>query len=304
VFALYSGAAFGLSTTGGQSYLIASVPASSLSLGSAAYFIGSTLGNSLGNTLSGPLVDKFGFHALGSWMVVATLVITLGTASLLPVPTGEGRRRRQRAENERSFTEILKRREVQLLMALRFFPTFYWGVATFLIPLLIFRAAGTKAAATHYGAISLVIAACFQLLTGRLCDRFGRPRPMLVAAALVALSALLLAAGARSLTGLYLFGIMGAASAWSLSTTMPGLVADVSTPSEKGRILGATHFCWSAGMLGGNLTGGALVARSATLAFGVGAAAAALAAVTAVALYFCLGSSEKSLTTSAACGAS
>jgi len=285
VLAFYSGAAFGLVTTGGQSYMIASVPASSLSLGSAAYFIGSTLGNSFGNTFSGPIADQFGFHALGRWMVMATAAITVATALLLPTPAGEGRKKERQAGKQRSFLGILRRGEVALLMVLRFLPTFYWGVATFLIPLLLFRATGTKSAAAHYGAISLVIAACFQIMTGRLCDRYGRPRPMLVAAGMVALSALLLAAFAHWTAGLYLFGIMGAASAWSLSTTMPGLIADVSGDGEKGRILGATHFCWSAGMLSGNLVGGGLVDHSATLAFGVGAVAAVLAAVTAAALY-------------------
>jgi MFS family permease len=283
--ALYAGAAFGLSTTGGQSYLIASVPAASLGLGSAAYFIGSTLGNSLGNTISGPMADRLGFHELGRWMVLATAAITVGTALLLPVPPGEGRRSRNPSGSDAGFGTILRRPEVRLLMALRFLPTFYWGVVTQLMPLLIFRAAGTNTAAAHYAAVSLVIAAGFQILTGRLCDRFGRPRPMLIAAGLVALSAVLLATFADSLAGLYALGIMGAASAWSLSTTMPALIADVSGEGEKGRVLGATHFCWSAGMLFGSLAGGHLIEYSAGLAFGAGAAAALLAAVTAAALY-------------------
>jgi MFS family permease len=284
VLAFYSGAAFGFSTTGGQSYLIASVPAGSLSLGSAAYFIGSTLGNSVGNMLAGPIADDVGFHALGRWMVAATVVTTTAAAMLLPRPVGETRRTTADAAKGRSFAQILRRREVRLLLALRFLPTFYWGIATFLIPLLIFRLAGTKTAAAHYSAVSLVIAAVFQLMTGRLCDRFGRRRPMVIAAWLVALSAALLAAFGETLAGLYVFGIMGAATAWSLSTTMPGLIADIAGDGEKGRVLGATHFCWSAGMLSGNLVGGDLVERSVTVAFAVGAAAALLAAVTATAL--------------------
>src|SRR5262249_49558927 len=110
-------------------------------------------------------------------------------------------------------------------------------------------------------------------------------QPMVIAAVLVAASGALLAVFGHTLTGLYVFGIMGAASAWSLSTTMPGLIADVAGPTEKGRGLGATHFCWSAGMLSGNLVGGGLVNHSATLAFSIGAMAAAVAALTATALY-------------------
>src|SRR5262249_37435947 len=112
--------------------------------------------------------------------------------------------------------------------------------------------------------------------------------PMVVAACLVALSAGLLAVFSHSLVGLYVCGIMGAASAWSLSTTMPSLIADVSGSGEKGRVLGATHFCWSAGNYSGTRLAGLLAERSTALAFSAGAAAALLAAITATALYVAL----------------
>ena len=54
--------------------VVTSVPASSLSLGSAAYFIGSTLGNSVGNMFSGPIADALSFETLGRWMIAATTV--------------------------------------------------------------------------------------------------------------------------------------------------------------------------------------------------------------------------------------
>jgi MFS family permease len=92
----------------------------------------------------------------------------------------------------------------------------------------------------------------------------------------VTLSAFGAALFARSYIGLYLFGVIGAASAWSLSTTMPGLMNDIVGEEEKGRIVGAAHLAWSLGMTSGNLGGGWLVEIYTGLPFYVATAFCAL----------------------------
>ena len=63
-----------------------------------------------------------------------------------------------------------------------------------------------------------------------------------------------------------------AASAWSLSTTMPGLLQLIGREGEKGRIVGMAHLVWSAGMLTGNLGAGKLIEWGPSLPFGIAVA--------------------------------
>ena len=62
------------------------------------------------------------------------------------------------------------------------------------------RLTGTKTAATTYSAISLGIAAGFQILTGRLCDRIGRWKPVFISSSCVTISAVGLAGPGPSRT--------------------------------------------------------------------------------------------------------
>src|SRR5439155_16983550 len=91
---------------------------------------------------------------------------------------------------------MLTRREVQLLLAIRFLPTCYWGTVTLLVPLLLFRLTHSEASAGDYAGVSLVLACACQSLTGRLCDRAGLRLPVLVAPLGITISALGLAMGA------------------------------------------------------------------------------------------------------------
>ncbi len=267
---VYSGLCWGFQTTASQSYMMDAVSGRSLGFGAAVYFIGFTLGNALGNTVLAPLSDTLGFRTMGGIMVVGMALLFIGTALLLPGGRPEGGESRGGFRRSMGgYRGLFRQKIVLMLMGVRYLPTCYWGVATLLIPLLIFRATGTNTAAAHYTAVSLVIAACFQMAVGRLCDRFGRRRPILIASFAVALSALGAALFARSFAGLYIFGVIGAASAWSLSTTMPGLMNDIAGEEEKGRIVGAAHLAWSFGMTSGNLGGGGLVDIHPSLPFAV-----------------------------------
>ncbi len=280
---VYSGICWGFQTTASQSYMMDAVPGRSLGFGAAVYFIGFTLGNSLGNLVLAPLSDTLGFRTMGGIMVGGMAALFIGTAFLLPGSRPEGLRssRGTFRKTMGNYSGMFRQPIVLRLMGMQYLRTCYWGVATLLIPLLIFRATGTNTAAAHYTAVSLIIAACFQMAAGRLCDRFGRRRPLVVAISAVTLSALGAALFARSYIGLYVFGVIGAASAWSLSTMMPGVMNDIADEEEKGRIVGATHLAWSLGMTSGNLGGGWLVEIYTGLPFYVATAFCALASVLA-----------------------
>lgn len=257
--ALYAGVMFGLSSVGGQSYLMGAVPRESLGLATAGYFMSGTLGGALGNYAGGAVADthpRLGFAYLGGTILVGeALLLAVAVVALPALPRPAVARSLKVLLG--GYREVLRRPGVTPLLALRYLPTFYWGCVTLLLPLLIFHAAGTKRAVGQYSSLSLVVAAACQLLAGRWIDRRG-PRPVvLTAIALVTTSAALLALSLGSLAGIYAFGILGAAAAWSLSITMPGLVNDLAPEAEKSRLLGATHLAWSAGLVSGSLVAGA-----------------------------------------------
>jgi MFS family permease len=111
------------------------------------------------------------------------------------------------------------------------------------------------------------MAAGFQLLTGRLLDKVGYRLPVLIMITTLPIVPFLTAIFSTSVTGLFVTGVLGAMAAWSLATTIPGLVRAVADEAEQGRILGATEFVWSLSMMFGNLIGGRLVDVNAGLPF-------------------------------------
>lgn len=285
-FCIGIGIASGFDSAGGQSYLIRAVGPRLIGTASAGYFLGNTLGTSLGNLIAGPVADSLGYAALGTLALTGCGFLTLGTMIGLPHVDGSPKPNHVAAPETRDKPQrLIWRKEVLLLLAVRYLPTCYWGTVTLVLPILIYRATGSNTAVTTFSAISLGIAACFQMLTGQVCDRFGRWGPILVAAGIETISAFGLAFWSDSLTGLYIWGIIAAASAWSLSTTIPGLIQLIARDEEKGKLVGTTHFVWCAGMLTGNLGGGWLVERGASLPFLIGGVFVFGAWICAVALY-------------------
>jgi MFS family permease len=218
-------------------------------------------------------------------MVVTSLVVIATTGWLLPPPpAAEVGPRTSMAATIRGYQTIWRRYEVRLLVGLRGMPTCYWGAATLLVPLLLYRASHVASTAATYAGISLALAASCQLLTGRIADRVGRRAPAVVLTCGIVLSALLLGLFSGSVVGLYLFGILGACSAWSLSVLMPGLIKELSEPGEEGRTLALTHFVWSGSNLVGSLGAGALVVVNSGLPFLIAAVLNVFAILMAVAL--------------------
>ena len=63
---------------------------------------------------------------------------------------------------------------------------------------------------------------------------------------------------ARQLWGVFLFGVLGIASAWALASLLFVLVSDGVPRPEHGRAFGLLHATWSIAMISGALLGGAL----------------------------------------------
>jgi MFS family permease len=280
----YSGLLGSLQTTAGQAYLMEASRRSRLGIASAGYFLGGTLGTALGSEAAGrflgagfgtplghlgasllPPRSAPGFYSLGAMSTLLALALIAG-GLLLPRLKWASAAPRPVELTPAALAPLLARREVRLLLGIRFLPTCYWGAVTLLVPLLLFRLTKSAASAGAYAGISLALASACQMVTGRACDRFGLRLPVRIAPMGITLSALGLAVGARSVPALWVFGVLGACSAWSLSTTMPLLIDDASGPGERGRIVGLTALAWNAGMLSGNLVAGKLAsdARCAT----------------------------------------
>jgi MFS family permease len=258
VLMLYGGLLGSLQGTAGQAYLMAATRRSRLGRASAGYFLGNTLGTALGSHVAGGVARAWGFAPLGVASTALAAALMLGALLLLP-PLARPKEEKAREPNMfAALPGMLTRPCLRLLLGIRFLPTCYWGAVTLLVPLLLFRLTRSDEVVGDYSGVSLALAAVFQLITGRVCDRTGVQLPLRLAPVGITASAVGLALGARSVAALWGFGILGACSAWSLSTTMPLLIDDVSGPGEKGRVVGLTFLAWSAGMLVGNMVAGRL----------------------------------------------
>ncbi|MCE2434126.1 MAG: MFS transporter [Candidatus Latescibacteria bacterium] len=145
------GISSGFNSAGGQSYLISAASSSVIGIASAGYFLGNTLGAASGNLLSGPIADIFGFQTLGFCITLAGVVLVL--MSILTLPAIPSPKTADNGRNLSAFIQMFRRLDVCLLLGIRYLPTSYWGAVTLLLPLLIFRIAGTSTAATNYSAI-------------------------------------------------------------------------------------------------------------------------------------------------------
>jgi MFS family permease len=156
---------------------------------------------------------------------------------------------------------------VRLLMGLRCLPTVFYGMLTLLVSLLLNNLTGDKALVAAYGTATLILASASQLAAGRAADRWGGRGPTLVAYSAIVLSGIGLAITAGTVWGLFLFGVLGVAAAWSLSTLMYVWVADGVPKPEHASAFGLLHAVWSISMITGSLLGGWLVTKATGLPF-------------------------------------
>ena len=261
------GAGLALISVGGASYLTRLSARQSLGALASVYMLSFTAGGVIGNPIGGAIIERRGFAAFGlaelALIGVSALVAILLMVYLKDRSTG--------STSVRAFwagaLPMTRQTRVRLLMGLRCLPTIFYGVLTVLVSLLLNNLTGDKALVAAYGTATLILASAAQLAAGRAADRWGGRRPTLVAYSTIILAGVGLAATAGTVWGLFVFGVLGVAAAWSLSTLMYVWVADGLAKPEHASSFGLLHAVWSVSMIAGSLLGGWLVRSAAGLPF-------------------------------------
>ena len=251
---------FRSASLGAQGYLLGATDGRRLGLFSALYNWGFTLGGALGSHMAGWILDSRGYRTFAiALLAVGGLNALLAVLSMPRLVSSEVA---DAATHFRTalagYVNLLRQPRVRRLSWLRFLPTCYYGMSLVLIPLFIHAQTGTKTAVAVFVTVSQVVATLAQLAVGSLADRFGPRLPTLGMTALVAVAGFGIAGAREWLSGLVVFGVLGAAAAWSLSTLMPMLVADTAYCHEHGRVLGALSLVWNLAMILSTMVGGAL----------------------------------------------
>lgn len=267
---LTGGAGAALVTVGTSSYLTRLSGQGTLGILAAFYALSMTIGGAIGNPLAGLLIERYSFSRFG-WVAIAltvttTLILALWMTNLHDYavkPVG------LRAFGV-SFLPMLRQPTVRCLIGLRGLPTFFYGMMTVLVPLLLNELASDKVLIAAYGTATLIVASLAQLLAGRAADRWGAQRPTLVAYGTLFVAGCGLFFGAGQVQTLFGFGVIGIAAAWSLSTLMYVWVADGLPKDEHPATFGLLHAVWSVCMIGGSLIGGWLVRLTPGLPFLLG----------------------------------
>ncbi len=271
-----SGLGMGFITLGGSAYLTRVADPRRLGVLSALYALSGTAGGAAGNPVAGRVLDAAGFSVYG--LIGAALLALAGVLTLLPKQPGDHGGGRPRG----NLFGMFRRPVVRLLVYLRFLPTIYYGMSLVLIPLLINNLAGNKTTVALYTAASLVCASLAQLLTGRLADRYGHRWPNIFGFAALMVAGLGLAFFSDRLWGVFVFGILGSAAAWSIAALLFLLVSDGVPREEHGRVFGLLHVSWNVAFMTGSIVGGALM----SLATGLPFAVAALLCLVAIGVLF------------------
>ena len=264
------GAGLALTTVGGASYLTRIGGRGGLGVLAAFYALSMTVGGALGNPLAGVLIERYGF-GLYSWSsIVVSMVLILCVSFFMPAlpdPLPEAGARRI---SWASGLAIARQTNTRMVVGLRMLATIFYGMLVVLIPLLINELSGSKALVAAYGTTNLVVASAAQLLAGRSADRWGARLPTLAAFSILILSGLGLASSAGTTAGLFGFGVLGIAAAWSLSTLMYVWVNDGISKADHPAAFGLLHAVWSLSMMTGSVLGGWLVTGGPGLPFLLG----------------------------------
>lgn len=268
-----NGVALSLEALGSQGYLIGIAGGAGLGVASALYNWGFTLGGAVGSPVAGRLLDTRGYEAFAPVLIGLAGGTALFATVLMPrlKQAVKGEARASWRAMLTGYLQIVRQPRVLRLGLLRFLPTFYYGMALVLIPLLINAETQSKTSVAIFATAAQVLATLTQLVAGRFADHRGPRAPTLVAVGGVLTAAVGLAGFAGHLWGLYLFGILGIAAAWALSTLMPVLVSSVVPTKEQGRVLGALNLLWNISMILSAVVGGALVEIKVGLPFALAA---------------------------------
>ncbi len=261
------GLGLGLHTLGGQSYLMDVAASAHLGVLSALFNWGYTVGGVLSSPMAGWLLKRGGYNALGAVLVIfAAATVVINQFILPPSPAT---RHDRRAKGLLGYGEIASRPIVWILAVLRFLPTFYYAMMLLLIPLLLDATGADETIIAWYSTVSWIVASLAQVVAGYAADRWGPERTAALAFAALLVSTAGIGGNPSRPWCVFSFGTVGLAAAWSLSTLLPTLVALVTAPYERGRVLGFIHLWWNLAMIVGSMVGGALFEISPALPFGV-----------------------------------
>jgi len=249
-----NGLGTGLHLLGGQNYLLEKADHAFLGILTAFYFWGYTVGTSVSNPIAAALMGRVGYSGLTLFMVVPAAATLILTAVALP----SSQRFSGGTQANPGYRDIAFRPIVLMLAGLRFLPTFCYGMAMVFVPLLLKNAGASNRLIALFAAVSSVFATLAQLAVGRIADLASWKAPTAAAYALLAASSLAIGAWPASLWTVFACGTLGIGAAWSLSTLLPTLVAKVTAPAERGRVLGYAHLFWNLAMILSSLSGGYL----------------------------------------------
>jgi MFS family permease len=262
-----SGAGTALTTVGGASYLTRIGGKGALGVLAAFYALSMTTGGAIGNPLAGWIITQYGFIPY-SWTImgISAAAILLVLVFMKPIQ-GQPTQAVSLDSFWQGIRATTRQSNVRLLVALRCLPTIFYGTLSLLIPLLLNSLTGSKLLVGAYGTTNLVVASAAQLLAGRSADRWGARVPTLVAYSAAILAGIGLAASAGTVWGLFGFGVLGIAAAWSLSTLMYVWVNDGVQKDDHPSTFGLLHAVWSLSMISGSLLGGWFVSTAPGLPF-------------------------------------
>ncbi len=276
------GFGLGLHTLGGQSYLMDTAAPKYLGLTSALFNWGYTLGGVLSSPIAGYLLDRWDYGVFAMTLVAFSLCTIAFNQFILPRSPVERQARAPRMKRFFGYGDIATRPTVLILTALRFLPTFYYAIMLLLIPLLLDAAGASKTTIAWYAMISWMAASFAQAVVGHAADQWGPNLATALTFATLLISIIGLGIWSASLWTVFIFGTVGIAAAWSLSTLLPSLVAQVTVPEDRGRVLGFIHLWWNIAMIVGSIAGGVLFEIASGLPFLV----AGLANICSMALLF------------------
>ena len=247
------GAASGLKSAGGQSYLIGSVDTRTLGRASAAYFLSGIMGQAVGKSIAGILIQRHGYATFGWLALSGGVALVLFTTLVLP---NQSTSREIQIEDQKilcwwkNYLSIINRPKVIILTAIRFFSTFSWGSVQFILPLLMARLTDIQVTGFFGGSSDIFACICLSI-TGIICDRIGVIKPAIVSHLLIFVSLIGLMISLHSAIWFFIVGVLASGAAWSLSTTMPRFIKQFLADDETGRGVGLVHLAWSIGFLFG-----------------------------------------------------
>lgn len=245
----------GLSVPSGQGYLTLVSSAGVLGLASALYNWGYTIGGAVGIPIAALILGEDDFTTLG-FALFGFGMFAIFIASILPHVRSDDAL--DESTPQTVGYRVLFRRDLIVLILLRFLPTCFYGVMT-LLPLVIKQQSGSNEAVAWYVTGSSIFATLTQLVAGRMADKYGVKLPTQLAFGVILLAILGLILTGQSLWGLYIFGALGLGAAWALSTLLPGMVTQAAEPDIRGRVFGSLHLIWTFAMAVGTLLGGNLL---------------------------------------------